>query len=132
MIRTTRWRPDTCSCEIDYSWDDSLPLDQVIFKLHKVNRACNAHAGVTDAFVTALEENQRKNYSLGEILDRFSKVRIGDSAGYSFKIGMEPKWAFTVSRVLQIDMGNNLTGAEKNTLRTTLNTRFGVGKVQVI
>ena len=48
MIKITTWRPDTCECEIEYSWDDTVPQDQRVYTAHQINRACPAHQAIAN------------------------------------------------------------------------------------
>jgi len=79
VINTTRWSPDTCSCELEYSWDTESSEDtrEHIFK--RVVKTCDAHMPVVprglkaekakQVYDTVLEENQRKNQALGKALE---------------------------------------------------------------
>ena len=60
-IKRTRWFPDTCSCQIDYEWDDALPPDA---RIHKPVSAiaCGRHSADPHAMVTA--ENTNKNRAI--------------------------------------------------------------------
>lgn len=46
-IQTTRWRPDTCACVIDFQWDDTTPD---IGRVHTASyiEACDPHPASGD------------------------------------------------------------------------------------
>lgn len=80
VIVTNRWSPDTCSCELEYSWDTEQKEDVRVHNFERVIRACPAHDSVVSArstskaelqkvYDTVLEENQRKNQALGKALE---------------------------------------------------------------
>lgn len=71
----TRWRPDTCSCSIEYEWDDGDSPDS---RVHTVVAVvpCSDHAGLNlaDGGSTVLDENQRKNKVLALILEQHPEL----------------------------------------------------------
>jgi hypothetical protein len=69
-MQLTRWNPDTCGCEIIFTWDSDLPVEERVHKGHSIERACDAHKHIKhthDHHDIVLEENQRKNRTHGEI-----------------------------------------------------------------
>lgn len=71
MIQTTRWKPDTCDCELEYSWDDSVPQEDRVHAL--INRvSCKFHAKDDDetGYQKVVEENSTKNVAYGHLLDK--------------------------------------------------------------
>lgn len=106
-MRTTRWKPDTCGCILEYDWDETLPDDQRVHILARV-AACADHLGETDqdVFDHVLKENQTKNRII-EIAKRH-------------KSDAELRWSFTgkgTARKLQVELvGANLTVEERAAL----------------
>lgn len=45
--RTTRWKPDTCGCTVDYSWDDAVPEADLVLTCVAVE-LCPDHASLAD------------------------------------------------------------------------------------
>lgn len=139
-IKTTNWKPDTCDCIIEQGIDDSLPqAQQVLFGVSSIFK-CPAHShinNVDDHFNAVNEENPRKNFSLDEILQNAPNNNWfdidADSGARVFKKGITINWNWTgtaPNRVLTLTFtGVSLTTAQKNTLQTRLNNRFGNGKV---
>ena len=88
----TTWRPDTCRCELNYSWDRHTSEDERIHTAESFT-PCEAHKHHTDKhqhFAAVLEENQRKNQVVNLLAE---------------KHGIKPteyKFSFTAERVLQI------------------------------
>jgi hypothetical protein len=49
MTTINRWSPDTCSCILDVSFDETLPSDQRTWAFFAVVRACPAHTSLIPA-----------------------------------------------------------------------------------
>ena len=98
MIKITKWRPDTCGCEIDYQWDDAQNEDVRVHTIFEMIKVCPAHSGETDKVVhyaKVLDENQRKNIVLKEILEKVpsavrDKIQEDGSIVKDIKLGKEP------------------------------------------
>ena len=121
MIRTTTWRPDTCECVLEYSWDDATSEASRAHTLTKVVKSCPAHSllagvGLYDAVVS---ENQRKNrtYAIAE-------TQLGSLTPESWL------WYYNSARVLQV-VFPNLTTLQKDQLQGACDTAFGAGKVKI-
>ena len=138
-IKTTRWSPDTCTCSIEYSWDDTVAESIRTHSLSNIVQKCSAHSILTDTnvFTTVSEENPRKNQALQNILDNSPTTALYDivngirqlkpTISYNFSFsGTAPNRVLTVSFT-----GISLTTTQKNTLQSALNTRFGSGKVLI-
>lgn len=71
MLQTTTWRPDTCGCTIQYTWDDAIPGEQRSHRLVRVEKYCPAHAGLDEqsCYEACLFENQCKNQALAILPD---------------------------------------------------------------
>src|SRR3990167_10921300 len=78
MIKTTTWRHDTCDCEIEYEWDDTLSADDRMHRAKKINKACAEHANLDidkyEHFNAVLRENRGKNRMLAAILEEFPQI----------------------------------------------------------
>lgn len=139
MFKITRWRPDTCGCEIEYSWDDSVPLEQRVHTAHSVSKLCPFHKGLdkVEAHNILTSENQGKNRAIGHILDNYPECRKqvldanGDVAGYDFKSKDECKWSFDDNRVLVLEV-QSLDVNKKASLKTTIEDIVGKNKVEII
>ena len=136
MIKTTLWRPDTCECEIEYSWDDAQSEDIRTHTISNVLKACTAHAGETDKIVhynKVLDENKRKNIVLGQILENTptaveTVIQDDGSSIKKLKAGKEYKWFFDAQRNLVIDLVG-FTLLEKNSVKTITDSLFP-GKIK--
>lgn len=42
-IKINSWKPDTCNCILHYSWDDSVPQDQIITTFFAAEFVCEDH-----------------------------------------------------------------------------------------
>ena len=71
MLRTTKWRPDTCGCEIEYEWDDSISDDQRVHSVKNILHPCKAHKNLDSVthYNTILEENTEKNKLVGKVIE---------------------------------------------------------------
>jgi hypothetical protein len=136
-VHTTTWSPDTCSCIIQYTWDDSVPDSE---RTHTVSNVdpCSIHANTgankEDKWNAVKEENSRKNISFQDILDN------GPAALYDLKDGVRTiKQNINVSlnwsgeapnRVLTVSFpGVSLTTQQRTTIQNFLNNKFGAGRV---
>lgn len=63
----TQWLPDSCGCIVEYSWDRDSDEDTRVHTFHGHSRRCHDHEHLwnEDVYKTVLEENQRKNLTLG-------------------------------------------------------------------
>ena len=114
MIKTTKWYPDTCKCEIEYEWDDSVSED---VRTHTVTtvKPCSYHALGTDSekYNLVVKENALKNKSVTELANQLPLVKADD---VQFNFDVNRKLALSVK-------GMNL---KNNTLlQVILNQKFG-------
>lgn len=102
MLHTTRWRPDTCGCTIEYEWDDAQPEDARVHHLSKISQ-CEHHAHLDGpgAFEGVKGENRGKNKALAKL----SELTGIDSRDVSWKFGRD--------RVLELDH-RDLRGRSKS------------------
>jgi hypothetical protein len=64
MIKYTLWSPDTCGCQIEYSWDDSIDVKDRVHTCVSIRKKCEKHTHLNDKhehFKQVLKENQDKN-----------------------------------------------------------------------
>ena len=121
MIRTTTWRPDTCECVLEYSWDDATSEASRAHSFVRVVSSCPAHSLLAGAslYNAVVSENQKKNrtYDIATVL----------------LVSLTPEswlWYYDTARVLQVVIPN-LTASQKNQLRNACDTAFGAGKVNI-
>lgn len=137
MQKTTRWRPDTCSCDIEYTWDTDEPQSSRTLTVSKVNNRCTAHAALNlaDTYVTVIDENKRKNLVRGSFLTEYPAIfgKEQEDGSFDFKRGITINWSWSGSgdsRVLTIlVVGYTLTTLQRTRLQQKADARFGVGKV---
>lgn len=142
MLKVTRWSPDTCSCILEYSWDDTTSEDTRTHTPTAIVQRCTAHQNLPDTnthFNGVADENRLKNFSLDEILQNAPSTAWYDidpqSGQRVFKNGVIIDYSFsgtTPNRILTLNIsGVTLTNQQKNTLQQRLNNRFGTGKVVI-
>lgn len=75
-IQKTKWKPDTCGCEIVYEWDDTVPQEERTHTLFSVSK-CPHHQGDINAtaYQKVLDENQSKNQAVGLIINNIEKIK---------------------------------------------------------
>ena len=131
MTKTTKWRPDTCGCEIEYQWDDSLSQEARIHTVSNVVKKCDVHSTTPskeDHYNKVLEENQRKNKVYGKLLEiPTATVDVTQPDGSTIKdlkSTVKFDWSFDVDRNLMVTL-TGLNTSEKNSLKNSVNTLFG-------
>ena len=138
-----RWRPKTtCDCEVEYTINNSLPVDTAHGGLRVESFAfttkCPAHTSFSDSQLWDIiwDENPRWGGSVGEILatgpntlydidpntgSRIPKPTVNITGVWS---GTAPNRVYTITIT-----GVSLTTTQKTTIRNAINTRFPGGKV---
>lgn len=112
-IQTTRWRPDTCKCIMEYQWDDTVPQDQRTHSVSKIVEACPIHTGQPDKethYNIVKDENQSKNKAVGLLVKTFAKLDGGAE---------EIKWRFDENR--NIILSHPALNAADKAIFTALN-----------
>jgi hypothetical protein len=139
MIHTTRWSPDTCSCVIDYTWDDTVPDNERTHNLSNVIERCPAHQALSDndTFSSLMDENPRKNIALAECLENGPPTlsdTIGGAKQLKPNVTFDWSWSGTApNRLLTVSFsGVGLTGTDKNVMRNALNNKLGANKVNLV
>ena len=102
VLKTTRWKPDTCRCEIEYEWDTEESPNTRAHNLKRLLKKCPDHAGVVESKVlaTITVENSMKNHILKEILDNNESLReqayngSGQPSGFNLKTDLNYEWNF--------------------------------------
>ena len=134
MIKVTTWRPDTCDCVLSYEWDDTVPQEQRVHIIKRIDSACADHQGEIDKkvhFEKVLKENVGKNKALNKIVEQFPHLRENHEKDpdkeprYWFKEGHEPKWYFDNQRNLVIET-DKLDTNQKKDLRALLDKEVKV------
>ena len=139
-IKTTRWSPDTCSCVVEFTWDDSVAEDQRTDSLSQVIQKCPVHQAQSDpnVYSTLKDENPRKNIALGLSLDNgpSSLFDLNADGSRTLKGNISYNWSWSGTppdRNLNISFtGINLTAQQKSAIQNFLNNRFGAGKVTLV
>lgn len=140
------WKPDTCECVVEeiYNGNEIVGGGQVIKK-------CLAHTAVADQdlygvlYANPDGENKRKNQVHRLLLGHDSIKNLGleqtitnpdGTQTVEFKNGISFNWSFNgvgADRVLTVNVtGVTLTNTQKNAIRTFVNNKFGIGKVEII
>ena len=121
-IRIQNYAPDTCTCVVQESWDDSLPSDQVVYELVSVLHRGDEHAAIVDGSLHAVlyEENRRKNKAWGKAIE------------LSNKVGDRVAWSFNAARTLLVSFPqDNVPASVKTQIQAWCDSNLGIGKVLV-
>lgn len=119
-IKVNTWGPDTCTCRVQYQWDDALPQDQQVHTLVAVLHRGEEHAAVLDNSIYAMlrEESTRKSKALAVCEQH----------------GIDPdtvRWVFSEGRTLVLTIPA-LTPALKQTLNYDITAAVGIGLVALV
>jgi len=127
-IRKTRWKPDTCGCVVELEWDASLPQEDRVHTVPRVE-ACAAHCALPSAgerYDAVLAENRLKNSAL-EVIRQNLPVEYLDP---NQQIAFEPLTQFDDARLLKITLPD-VTRAVLDSVQEAVDAGFGAGKVLV-
>ena len=137
-IKTTRWKPDTCGCILEYTWDDAVAQSSRTHTLSNFINRCSDHSSLandTARYNAVMDENPRKNTALQVALDNGPSTLYdlsGTTRTLKPSVNYTYSWSGTApNRTLTIGFSVALTTTQKNTIRTALDTRLGTGKVLI-
>ena len=141
------WKPDTCECLVEeiYNGTEIVGGGQVIKK-------CVAHQTVPDNELYGVlysnpdGENKRKNQMLRILLGYedvkglgLEEIKFNDDGsmgGLGLKRGIEYSWSFAGTgkdRVLKVEVkGANLSVPQKAAIKALCDTKFGMGRVEML
>lgn len=132
-IQTTRWSPDTCTCVVEYQWDDAVSQNSRTHAMSKAVAKCTAHTAITDLtahFTTLMDENPRKNKFFERLRSTVSTLTTTDTQGNVVLKDGAVTWLYDANRVLQVS-APAMTTAQKTAAQSWADTNLGVGKVKV-
>ena len=139
--KITRYSPDTCTCVIEYTWDDTTTESNRVHTVSNVIQKCPAHNTLSNSqvFNAVIEvENPRKNKTIEKILESGpnSLYDVAQDGTRTFKQGITVSWSWSgtaPNRILTLTItGITLTQNQKNTIQTTLDNFFGSGNVILV
>ena len=136
MIKKTVWRPDTCGCEIEYEWDDSVDQSVRTHTVSNINKVCDVHKGlsISQHYDAIVEENTSKNKAIKAITDTVitaTEEVLLDSGKIIKRLKTDKKinWSFDIDRKLVIDTVG-FTDSEKSEV-TAIVTDLAVKKAVI-
>ena len=112
-INITRWFPDTCSCALEYSWEEGSSEDERVHTPYKVVDTCPHHdhlrADLHGHHAAVHGENSHKNLAVAHALehlpDEHKVVIAEDEKGNKTHWFMyEPQWSFNDKRELELTL----------------------------
>ncbi len=115
----TTWRPDTCGCELSYSWERDSSEDTRVhtpetFTPCDAHKQHDLHAG----HAAVIEENQRKNKVVNQLADKLATKPT------------EFVFGFDENRVLKVSHSSLDSGAIAK-LQVQVDQEHGIGKVKL-
>ncbi len=121
MKHTTRWRPDTCDCVIEYEWDDTQPAEEREH-VHKKTIPCEIHKGTElEVYETVKEENTRKNKLFSEALKLHPELEVKNANGEVISHDLD--WSFNEERKVILN-SPKLTTAQNESLQTAVDNKL--------
>lgn len=127
------WWPDTCNgCAVVYEFDDELPAEDRVISFKKIEKEDPPHAGKTPQaqYDAILEENQRKNKAIGEIMKSHSDLVVIKDGSDTFKDGVSVEFSYDELRKLHLKV-NGVNNGKKNEIQQSVDQKLGSGKVQI-
>ncbi len=144
LKRSQLHRPDTCDCVYEVQGMDGV--DPWTWAVKKVHATCLAHAHLSGAALRAVikEEQQRKNFSIGQELLRLlpeleygegQVLQVPEDEVFEARLGGEPfvGWSFDERRNLHLTLPPNVrfVPGSIEQAEAACVARFGAGKVTV-
>lgn len=123
MIKKTKWSPDTCKCEVEYSWDNSLPVSEIAITQSGVLKKCEFHQNINDngLFEVLKTENKSKNNLYENLLrnapsNSVEVVKNEEGEDITvFNKGKEPHLYFDEERKLHASLSFEVTNISEIT-----------------
>jgi len=129
MIKYTLWSPDTCCCQIEYAWDDSVPIENRVHTCISIRKKCSYHqlADKHQHFDIILKENKMKN----NIIDKFmifipsisNEIDIEGQKTKKLKNQKSIDWIFDNNRKLNL-LIKGFTLDEKQQMQTLIDSEY--------
>ena len=128
-IQRTLWRPDTCGCQFEYEWDDSVSENLRTHTPVRVVARCARHNGflanIVTHFAQVADENPRKNKLLNRARAQFPALFDPTSGEF---LG---SWSFDSGHTLHIQTKGLLTALQMTNVGNWADTNLGPGKVVI-
>lgn len=130
-IVTRVWSPNTCTCSFVVNLNTDLPSDLIDFIFVAVLRNDGLHGPLMGAalLVAAHDDNKLMNAVWGEV-EKLQPAILGRNFLFDFDVDRNLEVSFELVEG-KGGPGVVLTEAEKTSLRSTVDARFGAGKVSV-
>lgn len=106
-LRTIIFRPDTCGCTLEQTWEDST--SPWTFVSGRIVIADAAH--VNSTYEQVLLENQLKNFAISSLLTVMANNNLTED---------DIRWRFDESRRVIITISSNVTNQQRNAVRNEL------------
>ena len=117
-MKTTRWSPDTCNCQIEIEWDETVLAENRTHTMKTILR-CDEHIAKPnqEAFTDVMAENQSKNKAIGLLITEHPEVKQEDV-----------KWEMKPDRSVKIILPDSIK-SEKSSLNALAIGKFEKGVI---
>lgn len=133
--QVTRWATDTCSCQLEYAWDDTETPDARAHTGVAIVRACPAHQAIDapqDLYDAVIYENRTKNIVMGRVLDFFAATHAEVVDGQRrFLADKAPSFVYDEQRVLRVAIPG-LTRPEKAAFEAGVKADLGLRDLRIL
>jgi len=112
-MQTTRWKPDTCGCTVEYTWDDTVPQETRTHQCKTVTRCpAHAHLDTLTSYDEVGKENKSKNQAIGLLVKEHPDLKPQDI-----------KWQIKEDRSIEIELPASKK-AHKDAMNTLAKDKF--------
>ena len=121
------YTPDTCTCELVYQWDDTLPEDQRVLSFHHLLHKGAEHAAIVDSSIlqVVFEEKLRKD----QVLELCRSKGLRTEPSGDGKRASQVAWAYTPNRTLALRV--RAMSSKRAAIKNACEALVGSGKVTV-
>lgn len=123
---TTRWRPNTCDCVIEYTWDSTSDPATRVHTPSAIVQTCSRHATIVtlvSRWAQLTEENPRLNKLITRAQSSFPALFTAEGAFLG-------SWSFDANHVLNVTLPG-VTTNQRTTIQNWCDTNLGAGKVVI-
>lgn len=105
----TKWRPDTCGCEIDYAWDSEAPVENRVHTL-VASIPCLIHENLgykpNDLvhYAAIVDENTRKNRVFAHAVETIAALTETVAGGKTRYRVEDYEWVFDARRDMKFTL----------------------------
>ena len=128
MIKVTKWLPDTCKCVVEHDWEwiDPIKKEGVNSIARRLVSPCEFHQGKEGDDIVI--ECQTKNKALQLAAENDANLAVLNDNGAVSPNTEKISFSFDKDRKLILTLK---VAVDKEKIQTEINTKLGIGKVEV-